>query len=154
AQLIGRADQGADCMARAHQILLSRGDVEGAARCAFWLGFRSMIHGETAKAGGWLSRANRLLEGRPDCGEHRYLLVAAAYRSLHEGDAVTAQGLAEQAAAFGERFGDKDLTTFGLQGQGRSLIRQGELRRGVALLDEAMIGVMAGEISVPVAGGV
>jgi tetratricopeptide (TPR) repeat protein len=154
AQLIGKEAEGADCLARAHQTLLSRGDAEGAARCAFWLGFRSTIHGETSKGSGWLSRANRLLEGRPDCVEHGYLLVAAAYRSFHEGDAVTAQGLAEQAAAFGERFGDKDLMTFGLQGQGRSLIRQGAFTRGVALLDEAMIAVTAGEISVPIAGGV
>ena len=59
-----------------------------------------------------------------------------------------------QATAIGGRFGDKDLVTLGLQGQGRALIRQGEVARGVALLDEAMVAVTAGEVSPLNAGGV
>src|SRR4029453_4778503 len=39
-------------------------------------------------------------------------------------------------------------------GQRRALIRQGEIARGVALLDEAMIAVSTGEASPVVAGGV
>ena len=113
-----------------------------------------MLSGETARAGGWLSRASRLLEGQPDCVEHGYLLVAAAYRSFHSNDPVAAHAMAARAAASGERFGDKDLMTLGLQGQGRALIRQGEITRGVALLDEAMIAVTAGEVSALNAGGV
>ena len=59
-----------------------------------------------------------------------------------------------EAAGVGERFRDRDLVTLGLQGQGRVLIRTGEVARGVALLDEAMVAVTAGEISPLNAGGV
>ena len=154
ALLTGREAEGTDLLSRAHQAFSSRGQAQPAARCAFWLGFTLLLRGEFAQAGGWLSRANRMLDGRPDCVENGYLLLPTGYRLVHSGDAVTAQAIFAQAAAFGERFDDKDLVTLGLQGQGRALIRQGEIARGVALLDEAMIAVTAGECSPLNAGGV
>jgi DNA-binding CsgD family transcriptional regulator len=154
ALLTGRETEGADLLSRAHQAFLNRGDSQHAARCAFWLGFTLLINGEFAKAGGWLSRAGRLLEGQPDCVEKGYLLLPEGYRLYHAGDAVAAHAKFVQAAASGESFGDKDLVTLALQGQGRSLIRQGEIARGVALLDEAMVAVTAGEVSPLNAGGV
>src|SRR6266581_7028511 len=39
AYLVGRDDDSADIWARAHHELLSRGNAERAARCAFWLAF-------------------------------------------------------------------------------------------------------------------
>src|SRR5438552_14179598 len=66
ARLIGREAEGADLLSRAHQALLSRGEEQPAARCAFWMGFSALLNGEFAKAGGWLSRAKRLLDGHPD----------------------------------------------------------------------------------------
>jgi DNA-binding CsgD family transcriptional regulator len=152
--LTGRETEGADILSRAHQAFLSRGNAQLAARCAFWLGFTLLINGEFAKAGGWLSRAGRLVEGEPDCVEKGYLLLPEGYRLSQAGDAVAAHTKFVQAAASGERFGDKDLVTLALQGQGRSLIRQGEIARGVALLDEAMVAVTAGEVSPLNAGGV
>jgi tetratricopeptide (TPR) repeat protein len=154
ALLIGKEADGTNLLARAHRAFLSRGDAQIAARYAFWLGFKLLISGEVAKAGGWLSRASRLLDGQPDCVENGYLLLPEAYRSFRAGDAVRAHAMFVRAAEIGERFGDKDLETLGLQGQGRALIRQGEVSRGVALLDEAMIAVTAGEVSPLNAGGV
>ena len=154
ARLIGKEAEGADLLSRAHQAFLSRGDEQPAARCAFWMGFSALLNGEFAKAGGWLSRAKRLLDGHPDCAENGYLLLPEGYRAFHEGDTVTAHATFVQATAIGERFGEKDLITLGLQGQGRALIRQGEIARGVALLDEAMVAVTAGEVSPLSAGGV
>src|SRR3954467_14682742 len=95
-----------------------------------------------------------MLEGQPECVENGYLLLPIGYRSIAAGDAVTAHANFVQAAAIGERFGDKDLVTLGLQGQGRALIRQGEITRGLALLDEAMVAVTAGEVSPLNAGGI
>ena len=63
------------------------------------------------------------------------------------GDRPTAFATFEQVAAIAERFGDPDLTAMGRLGRGQSLIAMGEIRRGVRLLDEAMIAVIAGEVS-------
>jgi tetratricopeptide (TPR) repeat protein len=82
------------------------------------------------------------------------MLLPVGYRSVHGGDAAVAYEAFVEAATVGERFGDSDLLTLARQGQGRALIRQGETARGVALLDEAMVAVRAGEVSPIVAGGV
>ena len=39
-----------------------------------------------------------------------------------------------RAAEIGDRFGDRDLATLARHGQGRALIRQGEIARGLRLL--------------------
>jgi ATP/maltotriose-dependent transcriptional regulator MalT len=154
AHLIGLDTESAGFLARAHQGFLARGDVQHAARCALWLGFHLMVSGEQAKSGGWISRAARLLEGQPDCVEKGYLRLPAGYSAVHRGDAATAYGAFAEAVAIGERFRDRDLVTLALQGQGRALIRQGEITHGVSLLDEAMVAVTAGEVSSIVAGSV
>jgi DNA-binding CsgD family transcriptional regulator len=154
ALLTGREAEGVNLLTRLHQAFLSLGEIQVAARYAFWLGFTLLVRGESAQAGGWLSRAGRLLEGQPDCVEMGYLQLAAGYREFHTADAVKAQAMFLQAATIAERFGDKDLIALGLQGQGRALIRQGEITPGVTLLDEAMVAVTAGEISPLNAGAV
>lgn len=154
ALLIGKEQEGADALARAHQGFLAAGQTAPSVRCAFWLGFTAMLNGETSKATGWLSRAARLMEGQPECVETGYLLLPHGYRLVHSGDPNSAESYFKQAAAVASQFDDKDLMALALQGQGRSLIRRGEIDQGLALLDEAMIAVTAGELSPLNAGGV
>jgi len=155
AYLIGKDADSADIWARAHHELLSRGDSERAARCAFWLGFGLLDKGELARSGGWLARAQRLLdEGGHDCVVRGYLLLPLAFRSVVEGDAATAYVTFGQAAEIGERFRDTDLVAMASHGRGRALIRLGKTGEGVALLDEAMVSVTAGEVSPLVAGDI
>jgi len=154
ALLTGREAEGRDLLARAHQAFFSVGEVQRAVRCAFWLGFTLLVGGESAKAGGWLSRAGRLLEGQPDCADQGYLLLPEGYRLFHAGDSESAHASFVQAAAIGEKFHERELITLALQGQGRSLIRQGQIERGATLLDEAMVAVTAGEVSALTAGGI
>ena len=55
AHLVGQDEDCETLTARAHQIFLDRGDSEGAARAAFWLGFALMSHGAIAPASGWFA---------------------------------------------------------------------------------------------------
>src|SRR5215831_3379898 len=144
ALLTGKEAEGADALARAHQAFLAQGQVQFSARCGFWLGFTSMLNGEHAKSSGWFARVARMLEDQPDCVEKGYLFLPKAYRCFHEGDTAAAMTAFAEVMEAAQRFGDKDLLTYGLQGQGRALIREGEIDRGVALLDEAMVAVTAG----------
>jgi DNA-binding NarL/FixJ family response regulator len=155
AHLLGKEAEGGEILARAHQLFLSAGDAPRAARCAFWLGFGLLTNGDMAQAGGWLARARRLLDdGGHDCVEQGYLLVPAGIRAVRDGDPDTAYTAFVQAVAIGERFGDRDLVAVARNGQGRALIRRGEIARGVSLLDEAMVAVTAGEVSHMVIGGI
>ena len=154
AHLLGMDAVNAEMMSRAHRGFLERGETRSAARCALRLGSTLMINGDHAQAGGWLSRAGRLLEVETDCVEKGYFFLPVGFRSLQSGDGATAYNAFVQAALIGERFHDTELVTLALQGQGRALIRQGDIGRGVTLLDEAMVAVMAGEVSSMTAGGI
>jgi hypothetical protein len=156
AHLLGRDDESADIAARAHHEFLARGNVQRAARCAFWVAMPLLFKGETARAGGWVSRGRRLLETgqQHDCVEWGYLLLPDALRSIFEGDSASAGAIFGEAASIGERFGDPDLVALARQGHGRALIRLGEIARGVALLDEIMVAVTAGEVSPVIVGDV
>ncbi|HET9984210.1 MAG TPA: hypothetical protein VFQ38_11505, partial [Longimicrobiales bacterium] len=155
AYLLGRDDEGDDLLARAHQEFLRRGDVERAARSAARLGLQLFFRGEPARSGGWLARACRLLDDAGlDSVARGYLLVPAAVRCVEGGDPAAGYDTFAQAAGIGERFGDADLVAFARHGQGRALLRLGRIDDGVALLDEAMVAVTAGEVSPALAGAI
>lgn len=133
---------------RAHQECARIGEVARAARCAFWLAFALLNNGEVARGGGWVDRAQRLLdERRLDCVEQGYLRYAAALRSTVSGDIAGGHAGFHQAAGMGERFRDAELTALARIGEGRCLIYLGKVAEGVALLDEAMVAVGAREVS-------
>jgi DNA-binding CsgD family transcriptional regulator len=155
AYLVGRDDDCEAFTARAHQTFLDRGDREAAARAAFWLGFALMGRGVIAPASGWFARAGRLLdEGQLDCVVRGYLLVPVAITCIVQGDPSTALATFSQAAAIARRFADHDLASVACHGRGRALIRLGRIAEGLALLDEAMASVIAGEVTPLVAGDV
>jgi ATP/maltotriose-dependent transcriptional regulator MalT len=155
AHLLGREDEAIDFAARLHHEYLVRGNVPRAARCAFWVAMPLMFKGEAARASGWVGRGRRLLEaGQHDCVERGYLLMPDALRAIFGGENPTARTLFAEAASIAERFGDQDLLALARQGEGRALIRLGEIGRGMALLDEVMVSVTAGEVSPTVVGDV
>jgi DNA-binding CsgD family transcriptional regulator len=153
--LIGKDEECAEALTRLHQEFLQRGQTERAIRAAFWVGFTLVMRGEEARGGGWLMRAQRLLDqDQRDCVERGYLLVPLAIRSVKCGDPQTALGLLNDAAEIALRFDDRSLLAMIRQAQGRATIMLGEVAQGFALLDEAMVSVEAGEVAPAIAGSV
>jgi DNA-binding CsgD family transcriptional regulator len=135
---------------RAH---LEANDTLSAALASFWIGFRQFARGELAVASGWLARTQRLvdLHGK-ECVVHGWLLLPAAQRHLSAGEITEAVDCATRAAEIGERFGEADLIAFARNIHGRALLNAGRLEQGIALVDEAMVAAIGGELSPVVTG--
>jgi len=151
AALTGRDQAFLEIHERIFQACLDAGQTFPAARAAFWLGLRLFSLGEMGRGGGWLGRAEGLVEGR-DCAEQGYLLLPAIHRHLASGNYEAACAAARKAAETGVRFGEPDLVAFARSLHGRAVLRQGKLAEGLALLDEAMMAVTTGDLLPLVAG--
>jgi len=155
AYLIGKDVESEAVRGRAHHELRKRGDREGAARSAFWVAFGCLQRGAFAPASGWLVRAERLLdEARLECVVRGYLLIPLAIQRIVQGDAPAAHDVFSRAAKIANRFADRDLAALACHGRGRALVRMGRIPDGVALMDEAMAAVIAGDVSPVLAGDI
>ena len=153
AYLVGRDEEYLRTLERAHNAHIDAGQFACAVRCAFWLGFRLQMRGETGHATGWFARAQRLLESNaPSCAERGYLRLPIVEEHLESGDFEAAYTIATDAAAIGERSGDLDLVACARHQQGRIRLQQGQVGTGLALLDETMIAVTGGKLSPLVTG--
>jgi DNA-binding CsgD family transcriptional regulator len=151
--MVGRYDEWVAALERAHTAHLEAGATRPAVRCAFWIGTHCALHGEMARASGWLGRAGRLLERESaECVEHGYLLLPLMFRHEAEGDLQAAADTAETAARIGERYGDTDLFALAVHAGGDLLVKQGRVKEGLAMLDEAMVAITTQPVSPIVAG--
>jgi DNA-binding NarL/FixJ family response regulator len=154
AYLIGHDEEAFAGWARAHQLSADAGELHRAAnfgaKLAQGLGFK----GDLPRFRGWVDRTARLLEDAGiDCVEQGYLEYGLGMCSLFEaGDIGGAHAHFVHAGKIGARFAHRELTTLARIGEGRMLIYLGELSSGMALLDEAMVSIEAGELA-PMATG-
>jgi hypothetical protein len=153
AYMIGLDEEYQTALERAHHAHLDAGKAVRAVRCAFWLGLRLLFRGERGRATGWFARAQRLLEreGR-QCAERGYLLLPVVEQQFAAGDWKAAYATASNAAEIGERCGDADLIACARHQQGRIRLQQGQVERGLVLLDEVMVAVTGAELSSLVTG--
>ena len=133
---------------RAYRRYLDRGDGYAAAWMALQLVEDHAHRLARSVAHGWLRRAERHLAELPESSEHGWLarlhfLIALAV----DGSPEAALAHADQAFEIARRVGDLELGTLALQDRGRALVALGQLQEGMALIDEAMTAVTAGELT-------
>ncbi len=153
ALLLRRVNDCVQAWQRAYQAHLDVGDPLGAVRSGFELTMVLLQNGEAAVASGWLGRCQRLLSDvAGDVVERGYVLTIVALQHVFSGQHEAALPIAVEVTDYGRRFAEPDLVAMGLNMQGRMLVYAGRVPEGLALLDEAMVGISMGDVSPIFAG--
>jgi DNA-binding CsgD family transcriptional regulator len=137
AQLTGRHDDAVPALERAFAARVTLGEPNAAATAAFWAWQACLLDGEMGRDGGWLARLE-------DLGATTgWLRVARTLMAIARGrydDALNALGTPEPEA-------DTDIEAFTLLLAARARLKAGQVVEGLARLDAAMLGVVAGKTS-------
>ena len=142
----GHLDASIEVWERAHAVCVQAGDQVAAAgaavRVAMHLLFDTAL---MAPVRGWLGRAERLLEGQDETSAYAWFAVVRAYERMLTGDLDSARDWAGRAIEVGSRC-DPAACAIGRVAGARLLILGGDVRQGLALLDEVGVAMMSGDL--------
>jgi len=142
AHWLGLADEVIECYSEAYRLHLEAGYGRRASLSAFMLAIYLRLRGDGARADGWLARAQRLLATETEGAEHGYPLYLGIARLMGT-DLQAAAESARRMQVLGRRFDDDSLVALGVFFEGRTLVKQGRVKEGLALLDEAMLAALS-----------
>jgi class 3 adenylate cyclase len=143
---LGQLGTAIEVRERAYAAHLKAGDKRRAASAALALANDYGHRLQSSMTSGWVSRAERLLAGIAESPEHGYLARARLNRAIGSGDLDEALRWAQSVIDIGERLGDRNLEALGLQDKGRVLVERGDVAEGLALLDEAVVAAVGGDL--------
>ncbi len=142
-----------DAMEAAYAVYVREGNDQRAAYVALHVADAYYDRLQSGLSNGWRQRAVRLLAGEPESVEHGYLELALLRTGEGIGSTEDAMRRASTVVDIAARFGDLDLQAFGLMMQGRTLIAQAKVEEGLALIDEATVAAVGGDLS-PITTGI
>jgi DNA-binding NarL/FixJ family response regulator len=143
---LGRTEDALRLGAAAYDAFLADSRPVEAAMRAMRLGVLHLARGDEQQGAGWLGHAGRQAEGIPECALHGYVAGFTELElSLIAGEPAAAVDAARRVQDIGRRFDTPELVAQGLHGEGRALIKSGQVVDGLALLDEAMVAVLHGQ---------
>ena len=135
--------------------LTGTGDHSAAAMKAIELSLQWATRGDIVVASGWMNRARRLLRKNQQTPEYGYLLYLEGSQSM---DLEEDPGPAREAAGVLDHLADlldnPTLASLARVLHGLALVRGGQSEAGFEELDEAMLSVLAGDISPVWAGDI
>jgi DNA-binding CsgD family transcriptional regulator len=142
-----RVQESIEARARAYAGHAAAGADRAAGYSAWMVFYEHHLAGRAATAAGWLARATRHLQEVPECPEHAYLELSRSFLAQERGDLGDALAAARELTLLAERCGSRDFRAMGQMCQGGVLLAGGDTAAGMALVDEAMCAVLAGELS-------
>jgi class 3 adenylate cyclase len=148
-----RADVELDVKERAFKAHEAEGNSLRAAFLAVDIARNYGFQGKASIASAWKRRAERLIDPNGDTYVHGYLALVGSETAAASGDLDAALALAERAVSIGSATADPDLRAYSQTNLGALKIASGDTTGGFALMEEASIAAVNGELS-PFTSGV
>ena len=131
---------------RAHAAYLKDGNELRAARVATDLADHHFDLMEAQSAAAWIQKASRLLEDEPESIEHGWFKETEAIMARAGEDVEKIERLSTEANRIAARFQDRDLFAISHATRGMALTYKGEIDAGLAMVEEATVGAVNGEL--------
>jgi class 3 adenylate cyclase len=144
---VARPDLESDARERAFKAHLAEVHSIRAAFLASYLARDSAYKGKLSIASAWVRRGERLLEGEKESYAHGYMALARSELARRADQIEAALDLADQAVQIGSRTGDPDLLASALTLLGQLRIATGQVSDGFALMEEATVAAVNGELT-------
>jgi tetratricopeptide (TPR) repeat protein len=142
----GQLEVAIEAWERTHTTSMQAGDQVAAAAAAVRVAMHLLFDTALmAPVRGWLARAERLLEAQDETPAHAWLAVVRTYERMLTGDMPGARPWARRAIEVGSRC-DPAAGAIGQVAEARLLILDGEVQQGLALLDEAGVVTVSGDL--------
>ncbi|MGH2801888.1 MAG: transcriptional regulator [Thermoleophilaceae bacterium] len=142
----GHLDVAVETWERTHALCVQAGDQVAAAGAAVRVAMHLLLDTALmAPVRGWLARAERLLGEEDETPAHAWLAVVRTYERMLTGDAQGARRWSERAIEVGSRC-EAAACAVGRVAAARLRILDGDVERGLALLDDAGVAAVSGEL--------
>jgi tetratricopeptide (TPR) repeat protein len=130
-----------------HAVHVASGDHLAAAGAAATLAMYLMMDtGLMAPVRGWLTRAERLLEGQDEHPVHALVAMVRTYERIMCGDLVAARRWSTRTVDVGERHDAEGPVAIGRIATARLLIFDGHIDQGLQLLDDAAVALVSSSL--------
>ncbi len=150
----GHSDESIAAREREYAAYVERGDAVRAALAALVLRRQYTTKLSPSVAQGWLSRAERLLEGQDDPLANGYLAIARAENARDAGDFDGAIAHVDRAVELAAAAGDRNLHGWSVMRRGEVLFASGATEEGWKLLEEVAVAAVGGELGSYTTGAV
>ena len=147
-------DEGIEAFQRAYSAYLAAGQKTRAAYVALTLAREFGVKLEGPVSAGWFNRAKRLLDAEPEGAEHGYLYLRQCVLALNAGNVDESIGFAKRAVDIGASVSDPNLQAIGAVYQGVAMVEGGQVAAGLALIDDAALAAVNGELGLYATGTV
>ncbi len=144
-----------ECIAARERAYAAHIEAGEPARAAFMAMMLARDHSNKTAAvvaQSWARRAERLLADQQESPAHAYLELWRFRQAEANGAIGEALEHATRVADIGTRLGDPDVQALGLVHQGIAEVGRGNVEAGFALIDEATVAAVGGELSPFVTG--
>jgi class 3 adenylate cyclase len=145
-------DETVEALERAFGAYMEEGNRSAAAMMAFRVAEQHGMRMALPQAQGWAARAERLAEEDPQWSVHGWLEWMRGLMGWFQADFEGAMTHYDRALEAASRSGDRNLHGMSLHDKGHALCLLGRVAEGMALLDEAMVAVVGGELDPEAAG--